>query len=370
MTKTLNVPFYLKMSQIMIGMVAFFFILYIGQDIIVPLIYALVIAVLLNPAVDYLIKRKVNVILAISIVMLAAIVVLGGLIYFISAQIANFADAFPMMKQKLDMLFNDSVKFVSQTFNISSYKIHQWAEKTKSEGLGNSSALIGQTLGTLGGFIAVLTLIPVYIFMFIYYKPLLLNFLSMLSPEGQQGKVKEVLNESRLLIQSYLMGLVVETGIVAVLNSVGLLALGIDYAILLGIIGAILNIIPYVGGIVAAGLSMLIALATKSPTYALLVLGVYLVVQFIDNNYIMTKIVASRVKINALVSVIIVIIGGVLWGISGMFLSIPLIAIVKVIFDRIEPLKPWGYLLGDTMPRAGTKFFSARKPKTKTVIDP
>ena len=135
------------------------------------------------------------------------------------------------------------------------------------------------------------------------------------------------------------------------MNSVGLLILGIDYAILLGIIGALLNVIPYIGGIVAVALPMMIAIATKSTAwYALYVLAVYYFIQLVDNNFIVPKIVASKVKINALFSIIVVLAGNALWGIPGMFLSIPLLAIVKLICDHIEPLKPWGFLLGDTMP--------------------
>ena len=127
--------------------------------------------------------------------------------------------------------------------------------------------------------------------------------------------------------------------------------LGIEYAILLGIIGALLNVIPYIGGLVAVALPMMVALATK-PTawYTVYVLISYYIIQLIDNHYIIPKIVASKVKINALFAIIVVLAGNALWGIPGMFLSIPVLAIVKLIFDHIEPLKPWGFLLGDTMP--------------------
>ena len=94
---------------------------------------------------------------------------------------------------------------------------------------------------------------------------------------------------------------------------------------------------------------MAIALITKSPVYMLYVGALYLLIQLIDNNYIVPKVIGSKVKLNALVSLLAVILGAALWGIPGMFLSIPLMAILKLIFDRIEPLKPWGFLLGDTM---------------------
>jgi predicted PurR-regulated permease PerM len=139
---------------------------------------------------------------------------------------------------------------------------------------------------------------------------------------------------------------------------IGILIIGLvvalynrTYAILLGIIAALLNVIPYIGGLVAVALPMMVAVATKTTAwYALYVLGLYYIIQLFDNNFIVPYIVASKVKINALFSIIVVLVGNAIWGIPGMFISIPLLAIVKLILDRIDPLKPWGFLLGDTMP--------------------
>lgn len=153
------------------------------------------------------------------------------------------------------------------------------------------------------------------------------------------------------------------------LNSAGLLLLGIDYAIILGITGAILNIIPYIGGIIAIALPMMIAFVTKdSVSYPILVFFVYIFIQFIDNHYIIPKIVASRVRLNALISIIVVLVGGALWGIPGMFLSIPLTAIMKVIFDDIGPLKPWGFLLGNVVPTTSRFSFIKKKEMPKKIL--
>ena len=162
--------------------------------------------------------------------------------------------------------------------------------------------------------------------------------------------MREILGETKTVIRSYLVGLFLEFIIIAILNSLGLLFLRIEYAILLGIAGALLNVIPYVGGLIAVGVFATIALLTKSPEYVVYVMILYMVIQFVDNNYIVPKIVGSKVKLNALFSILAVVAGGALWGIPGMFLSIPLLAIIKLIADRIDPLQPWGYLLGDTMP--------------------
>jgi predicted PurR-regulated permease PerM len=124
----------------------------------------------------------------------------------------------------------------------------------------------------------------------------------------------------------------------------------VPYALLLSVVGALLNMIPYIGNIVAMGLAMLVALVTGSTTDVIWVVVLFTVVQFLDNNLIVPRIVASRVKLNALVSIVIVIAFGMLWGMPGMFLSIPITGIVKAICDRMERLEPLGYLLGDAVP--------------------
>jgi predicted PurR-regulated permease PerM len=179
---------------------------------------------------------------------------------------------------------------------------------------------------------------------------LLLKFIHSLFGSKHQHEVVEVTTQTEILIQHYLIRLLIEALIIARLNSIGLIILGIDFALMLATIGALVNIIPYIGGLVAVALFMLMALATKSPVNALYVLAIYYFIQIIDNHYIVPMIVASKVKINALFSIIIVLAGNALWGIPGMFLSIPLLVIVKLIFDHIDPLKPWGFLLGDSLP--------------------
>jgi predicted PurR-regulated permease PerM len=316
-------------------------------------------------------NRGINRVIAILLSLAMAALATAGLIWFISAQLAMFSETFPLLKDKFAQLFGQGIGWVSDTFNVTTAKATGWFDKMRGEGLNNSSAMIGRTIGAIGGVFVAVFLLPIYIFMILFYKPLLLDFIGQLFPREKHITVHEVLTQSKGLIQSYLVGLLLEAAIIAGLNSTALLALGIEYAVLLGIIGALLNIIPYIGGLIAISLPVLVALATKPPIYALLVVVAYVMIQLVDNNYIVPKIVASKVKINALVSIVVVLIGGALWGAPGMFLAIPLTAIVKVIFDRIDPLKPVGFLLGDTMPPIGKNIFNLRKPraiKVKTEV--
>ena len=351
-----NIPIYAKASLLLVGLCAFVYMLFIGQQILLPLVFAIIIAVLLNPVVHLLVRHHIPRILAIVIAVLLAMLVTVALVYFISSQINSFAEASPRYKEKLDGLLKQTIAWVSTQVNIAPEKLTGWLANAEREVTKNSGAILGQTLSTLGGFVLGAVLLPVYVIMILWYQPLLREFFRRVFVRDNQATVSEVLVEAETLIQSYFIGLLLEFAIIATLDSIGLLILGIDYAILLGIIGALLNVIPLIGGVTTVALSMMVALVTKdSPSYALLVMVMFVVIQFFDNHFIIPKVVASKVKLNALISVIVVLAGGALWGILGMFLSIPLSAIAKVICDRIEPLKPWGFLLGDIMPVAGAR---------------
>jgi predicted PurR-regulated permease PerM len=345
----LKIPFYARLALISISAFALMLALRIGQHIILPILYATIVAILLNPLVNYLMRKKVNKVVAISMALILVMLVVIGMLSIVSSQISMFSDTYPQLKEKFLTSSNDLVHWISQKFNIRVSKINAWTKDTQSEAIDDFA--VGEKITAVGHFVVIGMLLPVYLFMILYYKPLLLEFIRRLFRSEHHGAVTEILVNSKKIIQSYLVGLFFEMIIVAILNSAGLLLLGIDYAIILGITGAVLNIIPYLGGILAIALPMIIAFVTKdSLSYPLLVFAVYLVIQFIDNHYIIPKIVAARVQLNALISVIAVLIGGAIWGIPGMFLSIPLTAILKVIFDHIEALKPWGFLLGNIVP--------------------
>ncbi|GAB3516040.1 AI-2E family transporter [Emticicia fontis] len=355
---TFKVPVYLKLAQITMGLVGFFFVLYIGQNIIIPFILATIVAMLLNPIVNFLMSKNVNKILAIVLAILAAAILIGGVLFFIGSQLMLFSDSAPQFKQKFDEFAQNAINWISQTFNLSKPKIQEGIEKLKAEGLKNGTAVIATTLGALGNFFTLFILMPVYIFLILFYKPLLLEFIAMLFQGPKKKLVEEILYETKALIQSYLIGLLIEAVIVSTMISAGLLIMGIQYAVLMGIIAALLNLIPYIGNLIAMVFPITMALTTKEPSYVLWVIALFSVVQFVDNNLIVPKIVASKVNLNALISIVVVLIGGALCGVAGMFLSIPLTAILKVIFDRIDDLKPFGFLIGDNQPRVGKVAFN------------
>ncbi len=358
--KEFKFPFYAKAALLLIGLYVFISMLFIAQDILIPIIFAVIIAIVLHPVVNFFIDHKIPRVLAIIITLSLTFIVVAALAMLISRQANKFSETWPVLVEKFTLMLSQITTWFSKYFDINPWVVHKWIVKTKAELLSNSNAAIGQTLFAVGNTLMVLFLIPVYVFIILYYNKLLIEFIHRLFGSSNQKKVSEIVNQTKTLIQRYLVGLVIEAVIVAVMEIAALLLLGIDYAILLGIIGALLNVIPYIGGLVAVALPMIIAFATKdSAWYALYVLVIYYIIQLIDNNLIVPFIVSSKVKINALFSIIVVFAGNALWGVPGMFLSIPLLAIIKLIFDHIEPLKPWGFLLGD-----------ARSPSPLLEIEP
>lgn len=325
--------------------------LYLAQSIVLPLMYALIIAILLSPAVAWIVKFKVNRIAAIVLVLTLSTLLIAGLGTWLFVQMSHFGESLPLLIDKLQEVFNRVSGWWSGYFQVSPEKMDEYIGNAKEEFLHNSSAFIGSTLTITGKVLAMVVLIPVYVFMILFYRPLLLGFIHKISGAQNELHVSEILTKTKNIIQSYLTGLLIEAAIVATMTSAGLLILGIDYALMLGIMSALLNFIPYLGVFIGSLLSALLALVTgESGWDALYVLLLYGIIQAIDNNYIVPKIVGSKVKINALVSLVAVLAGGLLWGIPGMFLAIPLTAIMKVVFDRIDTLKPYGFLLGDKVP--------------------
>lgn len=347
--KELKVPFYAQATLIILGLFALLTILFIGRGIIVPFVFAIIIAILLSPVVNFLVRIRIYRLIAIAITLLLSIVIIAAFTTLMVSQISRFSESLPSLADKFTEALNHAISWASGYFDISTYKINAWIASTKDELI--SGTAIGKTIVSLGGMLVLIFLVPVYVFMILYYQPLLLDFVHKLFGIDHQSKVTEMILQTKTVVQRYLIGLVIETVIVAVLNTIGLFILGIEYAVLLGILGALLNLIPYIGGALGVTLPMMVALATKPSAWsAIHVLIVYYIIQLIDNNYIVPIIVSSKVKINALFSLLAVFIGHAIWGIPGMFLSIPLLAIIKLMCDNTEPLKPYGFLLGDTMP--------------------
>jgi predicted PurR-regulated permease PerM len=352
----------MKVTVIMFGMVLLSYILLNLRDILVPLAFALLLAILLNPLTIFLEKHRFSRVAAIAVSILAAMFFIAGVTYFLFMEVKSFSTEWPLFKQKFGMLFTKFQHFARTDFGINTKKQNEYISEAET----GMKPVLATAMGTILGGLEMAFLLPVYAFLFLYYKKLIVNFLFELFAEADEKEVGVVLSQTKGAIQNYMFGLLLEALIVATLNTVALLILGVPYAILLGVIGALLNILPFIGGILAVLFPILVATATKDGfSTQFWVIISYATIQFVDNHFLVPYIVASKVKINALVSIVIVLMGGALWGIAGMFLSIPILGVLKIIFDRIPEMKPWGLLIGMEVPTKRRRF--SRKNKTASV---
>lgn len=189
-------------------------------------------------------------------------------------------------------------------------------------------------------------IIFIFSYFILHHRRLLVNFIVGLFPEENSEKVKNVVAETRGVANNYIIGLLIEFVVVAIAYCITFILLGTQYAILLGLVCAALNFIPYLGFIVSCVLIMLVTLIHGSLALALQATALIFIIHVLDANILLPRVVGNKVKMNALITIIAVLMGGVLWGIAGMFLSIPITAIMKIIFENVDTLKPWALLMG------------------------
>lgn len=340
-------PFYIKATVIVIGVYYLVTILNLLSGILVPFAFAILFSILLNPLYNRLLRFKLPGPLAVLLTVLSGVAFMTLIGYLLSSQIAQFSQSFPVLKIRFAQMTDNLEHWINLEFGVSIQKQVLFLKSA----LDSSQAAIGSIIGTVFGTLSLVLIIPIYMFMLLLYKNLILNFLYEVFSEEQSKRVGEVLAQTKSAIQSYVVGLLIEMIIVSSLNSLALFIIGVKYAILLGVIGGIINILPYIGGFVSILLPVLIATVTKDGYSSQLeVIVSYLLIQFVDSNIIFPRFVSIKVQINALISLIAVFLGSAMWGVAGMFLMLPMVAVLKIIFDRVEDLKPWGKLLGDEIP--------------------
>jgi len=233
-------------------------------------------------------------------------------------------------------------------FHINASKQLNFLRSATSNVLASGTAVVGVTIVSLSSILLFLVFTFIYTLFFLTYRSLIMHFLVSVFLEKNSLVVHEIIEQVQQILRKYIIGLFIEMCIVSVVVCVTLWALGIKYAILLGLITGLFNIIPYIGIFTATLISVLITFATAAAAGKILVVVITLVVMhLVDSNILLPVIVGSKVKINPLITVLGVVLGEMIWGVSGMFLSIPVIAVLKIIFDRVESLKPWGILLGE-----------------------
>ncbi|NEM97041.1 AI-2E family transporter [Pontibacter sp. BT327] len=323
----------------------------LAKGLLAPLLMAFFMSIMLLPVFQFFKRRRFPDVLAIVISLLLLAVVFGGIIWFFAMQIGDLITDFPTIQKNVTKHLGSLSAWLEGITPFSTAEQLKFINEQSTKLLDYAGSLLGGAAGSVTSLVVFLGLLPIYIFLVLFYKNLLLRFIFLWFPEERHEKVEETLREVKVIIKSYLFGLLIQVTYMTVLLGGILLLVGIKHALLIGLIFAFLNLIPYVGALLGNIIGVLLTLASSSELWPILtVLGVIAGVQFLDNNILMPRIVGSKVKINALATIVGVVVGGELAGIAGMFLSLPIIAVLKVVFDRTDSFKQWGVLFGDEKP--------------------
>lgn len=341
-------PFYAKLTYILISLIAIVYIALLAKEIISPLIFSFLFSMLLLPLAGFLevkLKFPRSISSFVSVLMLLSVIVL--VLYLIGAQMTHLADDWSLFQMQLESTLNSFQDWIENRFNIDQKHQVDYVTDAFSKFISSGTAVVGATVLSLSSLMLFLVFTFIYTFFLLLYRKLIFRFFLNVFSDKHAAVVRDVIKETQYMIRKYLIGLLLQMTIISFATATVFYVLDVKYAVLLGLITGIFNVIPYLGIFTALLVSSLITFATSAVfTKVIFVVVALIVIHIIDSNILLPVVVGSKVKINALVTVLGVIAGEMIWGISGMFLSIPVIAILKIIFDRIDGLKPWGMLLG------------------------
>lgn len=344
----IRLPKYFKFTLIFLGIFLLVWFLQSFRPVLIPLAFAALFAFALLPLCNRLELLKVPRTLAIITCLLGLVVVLTLLIWFLSTQVMSLSRDMPNITGHFERLVVRVQDFLLINFDIAPQNRQDLIRNSLSRLSETGTAFVGSTISMTTDALTVLGLIPIYVFCMLYYRDHFRHFIFRFVQKDKRTSAMGTVDAIQRVIGSYLSGLLIVILIVSILNSVGLMIVGVPYAIFFGVFAAMLTIIPYIGILIGALLPALFVLAvTGSLLKPLIVIGIFAFVQFLEGNFITPYITGTKVSINPFAAILALIVGGHIWGAAGMVLAIPTIAVAKVLFDSYEPLEPFGFLLCD-----------------------
>jgi predicted PurR-regulated permease PerM len=348
-----GLPFYVKLAAVLFSLISIVWIVIIAKEILSPLIFSCLFSILLLPFAAFLEKKlRMPRSAASMLAVLSLLACIGALLYVIGSQVSDLANDWPQFQDQLHKTQNDLMDWIRSSFHVTRHKQLTFVTNTTNKVVASGGSVVGATLLSLSGMLLFLVFTFIYTFFFLLYRKLIMRFLESVFEEDNKKVVHDIIEKVQFMIRKYITGLLIDMMIVATVVSITFMVMGVKYAILLGLITGLFNIIPYIGIFTALVLSAAVTFATSPEQITVIYVIITLVVtHLIDSNVLLPLVVGSKVRINALITVLGVIIGEMVWGIPGMFLSIPVIAVLKIIFDRVESLKAWGIILGDEEPK-------------------
>ncbi|WP_462237584.1 AI-2E family transporter [Ferruginibacter sp.] len=317
-------------------------LLYFGKILFIPLFFGLLIAIVMHPICKWFEKHGWSKAFAITACLFIVTLLFAALLAILVWQLKVFSKDAPQIILKLEETLQGLQAWLAENIEGSEGLQNNGVEKFT----GSIAAILQSTFETTVNTLFILFLTPVYTALFMYHRKVMVQFLQLVTPAKYQQQLHAILQQTIHTYFNYIKGMVLVYIIVGILNSIGLYALGVNHAILFGMLCAIMTIIPYVGIFISALLPISVVwLQTGNIWYPVGVVAVFSFVQYLEANVIFPKVVGTQLHVSTLAMLLAIITGGIIWGVAGMVLFIPFVAIFKIISDNIEEWKPINLLL-------------------------
>jgi AI-2 transport protein TqsA len=343
----LKFPFYARLALTLFALALILLFMWLGKSLFVPLFFSFLVSILLHPVVRMLERRRFPKALASVVTLFIFMVLVLGLFYFFSHQVVRLSRDLPSLQAKVLEKWQDIQDWISDKYHITNTQQVAYMNKSATGILNTAMNSVATPFVGIAETLVLTIFFFIFTFFILQYRHILMRFVLELFDEEHNKMVNVVITRIRSLINSYVLGLLIEMSVVAIIIFTSLMIIGVKYALLISVMAAVLNIIPYLGIYCCMAIAMLITAATNTTGHVVAVGVIFLVTHFADANVILPHVVGGKMKINPFITILAVLVGHLVWGIPGMFLFIPLIAIIRLISEEVPGMKPWAILLGE-----------------------
>lgn len=340
-------PLSVKITYVLLSIILFVFAIIQAREFLYPIVLGLLFGYLLYPIACFFEKKGMPRILANILSILIFLIVVASALIFLYKQAGSFIDDFPFYKQKALRNIDRLESELENQFGLSDLRLVELIRLRVKSLFEAGSNVFNNAFQNTAGTLFRLAVLPVYIFLFLFYRTKFALFILKIVPKEKRIIAIHVLRDYSHVVSRYMGGMSSVVLILAVLNSTGLLIVGIEHAIVFGIISALFNFIPYFGTLMGGSIPFIFAVLTgESPLLAFHVLILFIIIQFIENNILTPNIVGNSLRLNPMVIIVGIIAGGMVWGIPGMFAIVPILAMLNILAENVVTLHPYAFLLG------------------------
>jgi predicted PurR-regulated permease PerM len=337
-----------KLIKIFLLIILVYLFLITAKPFLVPIAFAGIFSMLLLPVSIKLEDKGVNRGIATTLSILVLLLFVALVAGLLAWQVADLSKSAQNIEKNITKKVEELKDFASQTFGISEEKQEEIIEEQKKSSDNMMKSMIKGSVATIGSTLTNVILVIVYIFLFLYFRTHLKNFVLMRVKDGKESKAKEMMQSGRKVAQKYLTGLAMMIAGLWVMYGIGFSIVGVKNSVFFAVLCGLLEIVPFVGNLAGVIITLLMTIAQGGDSSVLIgIIITYSLVQFIQTYFMEPLVVGREVNVHPMFTIIGLVAGEFVWGIPGMILAIPLMGIAKIIFDRVESLKDYGYLIGE-----------------------